>query len=503
MEKQKISIAMMGDFFPSHPLYASMHQQYIIALDLYFAWRYVPDIHHPAFCFLAIFSSVLRYGHPYMTLGEAAIPGISKTELHSYYQALPKDLLSHLFVIRDENIYLRKLYDIREHLFHKLTLLSSFKPKYTVVSEGVSLLSEEQHHVLTSALSSCFSIICGGPGTGKTFLATQIIRAVLHADPQWRIAVVSPTGKATSHIRQLLARDGISEDRVMTQTIHSYLRRAKTWNQSVDLLLVDEGSMVTLDLLHGLVNTLSGRHGLADSLIILGDPNQLPPIGVGAGNPLRDLLHHFQERSLYLSHSYRAKTSQIQMLSTSFLTHGEIPFSPLPNIKEAIVQMKQELIQAHMSQTQLCVLTPMRYGVWGYLSLNGLIFREMKKTHPHIPIPIMVTEKQEVWGLHNGDTGFLCPQTQRLFFSGGRSLQAQHFSHYVHNYATSIHKSQGSEYDRVLVILPKGSEVFDRAILYTAITRAKHSVTLWVDKELHAFIKKPRSSLLGSMTYSR
>lgn len=352
------------------------------------------------------------------------------------------------------------------------------------------------------ALHSCFSLICGGPGTGKTFLAVQIFLTLLRNHPNMRIAVVAPTGKATSHIRQIFSRYSISEDKISIQTIHHFLQEYACKHSHIDLLLVDEGSMVTLDLLHGLVSTLSGTREnnrlLADSLIILGDPHQLPPIGLGAGNPLQDLMTFFPDRTLCLQVSHRAKTDQVNRLSQAILNRKIPPYIHIPTLPQTISMIKEEFIQSFSSQTSLCVLTPMRCGIWGYIHLNHLIFREIQKTRPDLPIPIMITERYTTWGLSNGDTGLLCPKTHKIFFQHGPVIDATIFSHYTYNYVMSVHKSQGSEYDRVIVLVPQGCSTFDSSILYTAVTRAKHSIEIWADEStLKKIIKKPHKYTYG------
>ncbi|WP_375793772.1 exodeoxyribonuclease V subunit alpha [Chlamydia sp. 12-01] len=491
----------------SHILHDVVQQQLVLPLDLAFAKKYISQDSKKSFAFLALSSALWRCGYPFLSIEKnrlfPSLSGISEKLFYEYFKDLPEDICSSLFVIEDNKIYLRSLYLVREKLFNKLSLLSQASPRYNVTTELLPNLSSEQNTVFQKAINSCFSLICGGPGTGKTFLAIQMILTLIRRYPGIRIAIVSPTGKATSHIRHILSKHNISEDSVTIQTIHRFLQE-HVYNQcsSVDLLLVDEGSMVTFNLLHSLVNTLSGENKggkiIADNLIILGDENQLPPIGVGAGNPLQDLIMRFPERALHLQVSHRAKTDRVQSFSKAILEKQTIPFTPLPPIYPAISMIKEAFIKTPSSQTQLCILTPMRHGPWGYLRLNELIFNEMQKTHPHLPIPIMITERYEAWGLFNGDTGFLCPKTQKLFFPHCRSIDSREFSYYTYNYAMSVHKSQGSEYDDVIVIIPKGCEIFDVSILYTAITRAKHGVSVWADGEtLNKIIKKPHKYTYG------
>ena len=245
--------------------------------------------------------------------------------------------------------------------------------------------------------------------------------------------------------------------------------------------------MVTMNLLHGLIKTirgeLRGERYFADRMVIFGDANQLPPIGIGVGNPFREVVTNFTEQTFVLSTSHRAKRKELQDLAKAVLHKQPIPFQPLPSRQEAIRQLAAAFIHAVKEGVSLCALTPMRQGPWGFLQLNRLLFSEMQEKYPQAPIPIIVTERYETWGLTNGDTGFLDPVTQQLHFMNGETLHKNDFPYYSYNYVMSVHKSQGSEYDHVIVILPKGSEVFDSAILYTAITRTRHRVEIWADRE--------------------
>ncbi|EPP34755.1 exodeoxyribonuclease V, alpha subunit [Chlamydia ibidis] len=482
-----------------------IEKQLTMPLDLAFARKHISPSNEKAFAFLAVSSALWRYGYPFLHAKDnklcPTLPGITEEALYEYFQHVPEHVRSSLFVLKNHKIYLKSLYNVQTQLFDKLDLLSRANPRYSLISlSNNTSLTKEQQQVMHHALNSCFSIICGGPGTGKTFLAVQMILALLSIYPNIHIGVVSPTGKATSHIRQILNSYDIPPETVFTKTIHKFLQE-HTYNRHspTDLLIVDEGSMVTFNLLHNLVKTLSGKYEkkkiTADALIILGDTNQLPPIGIGAGNPLQEIVVRFPERTSYLSTSHRAKTSELQNLAQSILRKEMIPFTPLPSRQSTITLLKKTFIDALSAfKKELCVLTPMRHGPWGFLSLNTLIFQEIQKTHAHLPIPVMVTERYDAWKLCNGDTGWLCPKTQQLSFPHRSNINAKDFSYYNYNYVMSIHKSQGSEYENVIILIPPGCEIFNSSLLYTAVTRAKKNVCVWADKEtLRQIIQKSRN----------
>ncbi|ACZ32641.1 putative exodeoxyribonuclease V, alpha subunit [Chlamydia pneumoniae LPCoLN] len=478
-----------------------VHQQVISLLDIAFASKHISSDFEESFVFLAVSSALWRYGHPFLSLEEnrirPSLGGISETDLYRGFHNLPKEVRDKLFVVVSGRLYLRSLYTIRSKLLDKLSLLCSATPNYFPPSIDSSILSEEQNFIFNKITQGCFSIVSGGPGTGKTFLAAQLILSLVKQQPKLRIAIVSPTGKATSHIRQILMKYNIFDDMVLMQTVHHFLQEyAYRRYNSIDVLLVDEGSMVTFDLLYSLVQTLQGyekdKKLYTSSLIILGDTNQLPPIGIGVGNPLQDLIGYFHENTFFLKTSHRAKTGAVDQLTQSVLRGEMIPFSPLPSISSAIEVLKDRFVKSlRQSEARLCVLTPMRHGPWGVLNLNTMIHQRLARSDPDLRIPIMVTSRYETWGLFNGDTGLLCLKTQKLHFPQHEPIDSRALSQYVYNYVMSVHKSQGSEYDEVIVIIPKGSEVFGVSILYTAITRAKYRVSVWGDPEtLHKIIKK-------------
>ncbi|WP_082192384.1 exodeoxyribonuclease V subunit alpha [Chlamydia suis] len=469
-------------------------QSILLPFDIVFAQKHLAQAsssNTEAEAFLAAASALLRCGYPYFAIHKDTInptlPGVSNKLLFQWFQALPSDTKKMLFKVVDNKIYLRSLFLLREQVFQKLRILAEATPRTPLCFKTISLLSEEQNFVLEQVLKSCFSLVCGGPGTGKTFLAAQMIRSILAQIPSAQIVVASPTGKAAAHLQSVLASLGMIEGSVEVITIHKFLKDVRLGRSPVDLLLVDEGSMVTMNLLHGLIKTIRGeirgKRYFADRMVIFGDANQLPPIGIGVGNPFREVVTNFTEQTFVLSTSHRAKRKELQDLAKAVLHKQPIPFQPLPSRQEAIRQLAAAFIHAVKEGVSLCALTPMRQGPWGFLQLNRLLFSEMQEKYPQAPIPIIVTERYETWGLTNGDTGFLDPVTQQLHFMNGDTLHKNDFPYYSYNYVMSVHKSQGSEYDHVIVILPKGSEVFDSAILYTAITRTRHRVEIWADRE--------------------
>lgn len=157
-----------------------------------------------------------------------------------------------------------------------------------------SILSPHQYDVIHEATAGRVGILCGGPGTGKTYTAGALIRELLKLRPASSIAVVAPTGKAAVRLTAALQSMGIEEVRAIT--IHSYVGVSGTSestgelilkndvSKNVEFLVIEEASMITIELLNALLRSVPD----GCQVLFLGDTGQLPPIGHGA--PLRDLI---------------------------------------------------------------------------------------------------------------------------------------------------------------------------------------------------------------------
>jgi exodeoxyribonuclease V alpha subunit len=188
----------------------------------------------------------------------------------------------------------------------------------------------------------------------------------------------------------------------------------------------------------------------------LGDGNQLPPIESGSlFNDLIDLVP-----TAHLTKCLRSDRKEILDLASSIL-EGKTPSPHGP-------------LSIDFNQSAM-ILTPLREGPWGVKALNQLLKGSRKET------PIIITRNDTETGLSNGDMGLLISATEALI--EGRRFSISALPAYELAFALSIHKSQGSEFDDVVVLVPPGSEQFGREVLYTAVTRARRSVTLLGDPD--------------------
>ncbi len=297
-------------------------------------------------------------------------------------------------------------------------------------------LEGEQKAAVIHALNNSLTLVCGGPGTGKTYTAAALIRQF-----PGKVLVAAPTGKAAANLRIALPDCSV-------QTLHAMLKKPLC----ADLIVVDEGSMIDAQMMAKLFAAVPD----GARLVLFGDPNQLPP--VEAGSLFNDLA---KNHSVCLTKCLRTDLQTIVDLCEAVKLGEMIPYHPLPNIKEAI-----KLIQGSNS----VVLTPLRKGLYGVDHLNDSVHKGNDQ------VPIMITKNDEKMHLYNGDVGIL---NQKVANFGDREIPHHLLPPHTYAYVLSVHKSQGSEYDDVIIFLPHGSERFGREMLYTAVTRAKRSVTIY------------------------
>ncbi len=414
-------------------------------IDTIFAQKICPDGSLEVKNFLARLLQSARSGHMFLeTSDESFLP-------HSLFEQ---------FLVKEKNrIYLRRNWECENQFIEHLKRLKSQKPTLMldISAELEQLpLNTEQKAAICKSAQNTLTLISGGPGTGKTYTAATMIRLFYEMGIK-NVVIAAPTGKAVANLRRAL--NDLSDKCVFT-TLHALVRQTRI---HADLIVVDEGSMVDAIRMKELFAAV--KEGAR--LILLGDKDQLPPIE--SGNFFSDLAHD-QNLVAELKVCLRAELKSIVDLAESVNGRRMIPYSPLPDLKELINYVINSNVQ---------LLTPLKRGMYGADFLNQLLYREHQKRGAR-EIPIMITVNDPQLNLFNGDVGILAEN--KALFTGGREICEHQLPHYVYAYAISVHKSQGSEYDNTLVLLPKGSEVFGKEMLYTAITRAKKQVTVLADE---------------------
>jgi exodeoxyribonuclease V alpha subunit len=404
---------------------------------------------------------------------------------------------------------------------------------------------DKQRDAALNARGQRFSVIVGGPGTGKTstvvkLLALLVDDALRAGLPPPRTLLVAPTGKAAQRLTEAIerAREAlpISAQHKLAiaskaSTVHRALgpldgslarfRHGPERPLDCDLLLLDEASMVDLALMRRLLSAVPAHA----RVILLGDPDQLS--SVEAGGVLFDLCRAAEHPEsplagavsrLTVSYRYpddsgiaalaRAvhKQSLEEALQVLRAGHPDVSFAGSPKPRELGRALEQEArasyaglrsgeIDARLGALdRFRVLCAHRRGPASVEQLNPLLSRALgpDRGANYAGRPIIITQNDYATQLFNGDVGLLHVQgsgRKRELVAGFREGEARRdvslarLPSHESAYAMTVHKSQGSEFDRVAIVLPeRPSRLLSRELLYTAITRAKRAVSLYTSE---------------------
>ena len=415
--------------------------------------------------------------------------------------------------------------------------------------------STDQQQACLQALSAGLTVITGGPGTGKTHTAARLLALlqVLRPEgtPLQRIALAAPTGKAAARLRQALEQAWASLPHdghppgfwaqawnaiQPPQTVHALLARWRRDNRAhrrtgvvaadgrngratiplqIDTLLVDEASMLDLELLNELLQALAPQ----TRLILIGDRDQLSSVEAGA--VMSDICQALQGHTALapLRHSRRfqdligrwarglqaADPAVLQELTAVVQTQrstlvdlaagpsGWQPFaSRMKQLRGSEVTDEASWAQALQHLDDFRVLATVRQGRWGVDELNTVIQEALADggwldtpdgwAHGQVR---MVTRNDESTGLRNGDVGVVARTksagpAQFVWLSGAvvRRIALARLPPTEPAFVMTVHKSQGSEFGHVALALPdQDSPVLSRELLYTGLTRARHEVS--------------------------
>ena len=365
-------------------------------------------------------------------------------------------------------------------------------------------LCEEQRSAVAMALQLRLSLILGGAGSGKSTLIQAIVKVL---NCEHNTVLCAPTGKAA---RNLTNRTGLT-----ARTVHSALGLhpnedflAPVRWETVDLVIVDEASMLTLEMLAGILH----RVPASCRVVLLGDPNQL--LSVGAGNVLPDLLElGIPCCRLFTNHRQANAPGSLQYNVVNFpylQSYCELQYDDaFRHINASRDQVRDTLVAEAVARysagESVQVLSP--YNQATDLSVSALNHAIRDVVNPLTPQSlsisngvdhfrqgdrVMITKNDRERDCSNGDIGILniskAHKTNAVFsvqLPDGRCPQWEgnlHLTNLTLAYALTIHKSQGSEYDTVLLpIIWDMQRMLSRNLFYTAISRAKKQVILFGD----------------------
>ncbi len=387
-----------------------------------------------------------------------------------------------------------------------------------------------QREAAKMALTQAFAIVTGGPGTGKTTTVVKILALLQQLSSQpLHIALAAPTGKAAMRLQESIgqSKQSLNCEEAVKQlipeevtTLHRllgskpppspYFKHNVDNPLPYDVIVIDEASMVDLALMSKLVDALKQNA----RLILLGDKDQLASVESGA--VLADLTSTLKSHTIELLKSHRfggiikalalAVNQQQGVKAWELLKTGEEIISLLENnIINYITERQQPFLTLVLQQAdfrdiysafnKFQVLCSNRNGNNGVHEINYLVEKKLGLSgHWYNGKPIMITENNVATQLYNGDIGLcLRDKTQQgklmvYFLSADNSIKKilpSRLPRHETVFAMTIHKSQGSEFEEVLIALPDSlNPVLTKELIYTGITRAKKTVKIAAKKEI-------------------
>lgn len=445
-----------------------------------------------------------------------------------------KDWVVRITLGKREFVYLPEYYLAETYIAKKLAFMlrtsAQYEKDYSDEIRGVEFSENIQYEDLQrAAISACLTgsvfILTGGPGTGKTTTLNGVIK-ILKAQKK-RILLCAPTGRAAKRMSDLTGEPARTIHRLLevdfTAKGELKFKRNETNPLPADVVIADEMSMVDALLMCSLVRAIKPT----SKFIMVGDSNQLP--SVGAGNVLKDFIASHYIPSVELKEIFRQAAQSLIVTNAHRIVNGEFPvlddrqndfFFMNKSLESDIAGLVIQLAKQRLPDTygfspidDIQVLCPTKMGMAGTKELNkqlqsalnppsqnkaelkffDVIFRTGDKVmQTKNDYDVLWTKNNEKGsGIFNGDIGIIrsvdrFSQNVTIDFEGRVAIYTSEMLRRLeHAYAITIHKSQGSEYDAVIIpITAFTHNLLYRNLLYTGVTRAKKMIIVIGTKEL-------------------
>ncbi len=474
--------------------------------------------------------------------GHTCLPREKLIKVCADYLKLPNELIEDILaqmlidgtlicdtIDNREFVFIPEMYRSETYAADRLLMLLKFPPQSIPggrlaleafeKQQGISYATL-QRQAITEALSNGLLILTGGPGTGKTTTLNAIISLFMQSG--LKVLLAAPTGRAAQRMSQVTGQDAKTIHRLLEvewdKNDRPVFKRNDRNLLDCDALIIDELSMVDVSLFEGVMRALPP----GCRLIMVGDSDQLP--SVGAGNVLGDLIASGKIPVVQLTEIFRQSMKSLIVTNAHKIVHGEMPeirrtdsdfFFMTCDSRERISSVIVELCSVRLPKTygfssfeNIQVLCPGRKGTLGVTELNKALqsaLNPQDKSKPQLVLPnytfrvgdkVMQTKNnyELLWiksdgsegaGVYNGDIGIVehidkLSKSAIIRYDDKRVVyDTESLQNVELAYATTVHKSQGNEFDAVIMPMYYGSpRLYYRNLLYTAVTRAKKMLIL-------------------------
>ncbi|WP_058990215.1 SF1B family DNA helicase RecD2 [Anaerococcus rubeinfantis] len=432
---------------------------------------------------------------------------------------LLKSKIQIMKIADDDFVYDKDIYKAEKSTAINLSRLQNEKYIFDIeINEDLDAFSKEQEIAIKEAFNNMLLVITGGPGTGKTTIIKAICNILDENGLKYNLA--APTGRAAKRMQESTENSALTIHRLIGIKPDSPIPEYNEDNPlECDYVIVDEASMIDIKLMDKLLKALSTN----TALILVGDHNQLP--SVGPGNVLKDILDT-DIKSVRLKKIFRqAKESNI-VVNAHRINDGSYPIlnqknkdfffidSNSKNFEKDLLDLVKFRLPNYYKLdpiNDIQILAPGKKSLWGVVNINDICQKELNKNPKSIKINNKIFKLNDKVmqvrnnydlvsldpgnfedGVYNGDIGRIFDidkEREELkveFYDGNIvSYKKEDIKDLDLSYAITIHKSQGSEFDCVLIpMMSTAYMLLNRNLLYTAITRAKKLVVLLGEKRI-------------------